>query len=168
MTYATATDMITRFSAGEIAQRADRGDVRLVTAALMRDAAAGADLSGYSVDEQAAAAAALAVLQKALDDARDTIDANVSGRYTLPITPVPPILERMACNLARRYLYDDQVTEAVKVAFDDDMKLLYAVRDGKASLGAEAATGQQPISSAAAELVTEGRVWDRASSKAFI
>jgi hypothetical protein len=45
MTYATATDLITRYSANEIAQRADRGDVRLVTAQLMTDAAAGADLS---------------------------------------------------------------------------------------------------------------------------
>lgn len=168
MPYATATDLVTRFSAKEIAQRADRAVPRLVSDQLMKDAAAGVSLAAYSAPQQAAAAEALAIIQRALDDARDTIDSHVSSRYALPIEPVPAILGRIACNLARRYLYDDQVTESIKQAYDDDMKMLVAVRDGKASLGAEAATNQQPASTAGAELVTAGRVWSRDNSGSFL
>lgn len=168
MTYATPTHLLTRFAASEIAQRADRGDVRLVTAQLMTDAAAEASLAAYTADERAAAAAALAVVQRALDDARDTINAHISTRYTLPIWPVPPILERIACNLARYYLFDDQVTDRIQAAYDSDMTTLRGVRDGKNALGAEAVGGQAPASSAAAEMVTEGRVWSRSESKGFI
>jgi phage gp36-like protein len=168
MTYATATDLITRFGASEIAQRADRAKPRLVTEQIMKDAAAGASLAGYTAGEQAAAAAAMVVVNRALNDARDTIDAHIGSRYTLPINPQPAILGRIACNLARRYLYDDQVTEAVKCNFEDDMKLLRGVQGGTASLGAEAVTGEQPASQAGAELVTAGRVWDRKSAGGFI
>lgn len=168
MPYATATDLITRFGAKEIAQRADRAVPRLVTEQLLRDAAAGNSLAGYSAPLQAAAADAMTVIQRALDDARDTIDAHISARYSLPIAPVPPILGRIACNLARRYLFDDQVTEAIKQAYEDDVKVLCAVRDGKASLGADAATSQEPASTAGAELVSGTRVWGRDSSRGFL
>lgn len=168
MPYATATDLITRFGAKEIAQRADRGVPRRVTEQLLKDVAAAASLAAYTVPEQAAAAEAMTVLQRALDDARDTIDTHISARYTLPIAPVPAILGRIGCNLARRYLYDDQVTESIKQAYDDDMKMLVAVRDGKASLGADATTNQQPASTAAAELVTAGRIWSRSNSGDFL
>ena len=168
MPYATITDLITRFGAKEIAQRADRAMPRLVTEQLLKDAAAGVDLAAYSEAQQSAVADALVVAQRALDDVRDTINSHVSSRYTLPIEPVPAILGRIACNLARRYLYDDQVTEAIKNAYDDDMKMLVAVRDGKAALGADAATNQQPTSTASAELISGDRVWSRGNSGGFL
>lgn len=165
MPYATATDLITRYGAAEIAQRADRGVPALVSEQLLKAAIAGDDLTSYTAPEQAAAAEAIAVIQRALDDARDTIDAHISARYTLPIAPVPPILSRIACSLARHYLYDDQVTEAIKSAYEADMKVLCAVRDGKASLGADAASSKEPGSTASAELSTAGRVWSRDGSR---
>jgi phage gp36-like protein len=168
MPYATATQLLTRFSANEIAQRADRGEVRLVTAQLMTDAAAGTSLAGYTAGEQAAAPKALAVVQRALDDARNTIDSHIGGRYPLPIAPVPEILERLSCDLARFYLYDDQVTETIQKRFDDAMKLLRDVRDGKSQLGPNGTTGQQPVSNSGAELVTGERVWKRADSTGFL
>lgn len=168
MPYATATDLITRFGAKEIAQRADRSTPRLVTEQLMKDAAAGASLAAYTAPQQAAAADVMVVVNRALGDADNTIDAHVSARYQLPIAPVPPILGRIACNLARRYLFDDQVTEAIKDAYDDDMKVLAAVRDGKASLGTDAVSNQAPASTAGAELVSGDRVWGRDSSGGFL
>jgi phage gp36-like protein len=168
MPYATATQLLTRFSANEIAQRADRGDTRLVTAQLMTDAAAGTSLAGYTAGEQAAAPKALAVVQRALDDARNTIDSHIGGRYPLPIAPVPEILERVACDLARFYLYDDQVTETIQKRFDDAMKLLRDVRDGKSQLGPNGTTGQQPVSNSGAELVSGARVWRRDDSTGFL
>ncbi|KPU91144.1 hypothetical protein APR50_17150 [Variovorax paradoxus] len=168
MTYITATAFLERFGAHEIAQRVDRGTPRRVTAELLIAVAASADLSGYPPEAVAAAAVALIVVQRALNDARDTIDSNISPRYPLPISPVPAVLERTAGDLARYYLYDDRVTEPVKDRYDDAMKYLVAVRDGKAQLGADGATGAQPPSSAGAELVSGGRVWNRGSGNAFV
>lgn len=168
MTYITATAFLERFGANEIAQRVDRGTPRLVTGQLLTDIAAAADLSGYPVDAVAAAAVALNLVQRSLNDARDMIDSQIGGRYTLPITPVPAVLERIASDVARYFLYDDRVTEPITQRYEDAMKLLVAVRDGKAQLGADGVSGEQPTSSAAAELVSGGRVWNRANGSAFL
>lgn len=168
MTYATPTHLITRFDAEEIAQRADRLLPRRVSGELLAAVAASGDLSGFDPADVAQAGVAMIRLQGALNDARDTIDSYVSSRYTLPINPVPPILERIGCDLARYFLYDDQVTDQVKDRFTAAMKLLGDVRDGKASLGIDVASGQEPASTAGAELVTSGRVWRRESSRGFI
>lgn len=168
MTYATATELLTRFDADEIAQRADRGVPRLVTAEIMQAAAAGASLAAYSDDEQASAAAALAVVQRALADADDTINSYVSARYILPLSPVPAVLSRVAGELARYYLYDDAVTDNIKGRHDANIKWLGEVSKGAVSLGADTASGVQPTSSASAELVSGGRVWRRSSSRGYL
>ena len=168
MTYATATDMLTRFDADEIAQRADRVMPRRVFGDLLTVLASGDDTSGFEPDAVAQGQLALARVQRALDDARDTVNSYISARYTLPISPVPAILLRTACDLARFYLYDDNATEQVKDRHSAAMKLLGDVRDGKAQLGAEGATGEQPVSTAGAELVSGDRVWSRDRSKGFI
>lgn len=168
MTYATATALLTRFDAAEIAQRVDRGVPRLVTSQLMTDVAAAADLSAYTAAEVARAQAGLLVINRALQDADDTINGYISARYTLPVNPVPAVLQRVACELARFYLYDDQVTDLIKDRHASNIKWLGEVSKGTVSLGADAATGVQPVSSAGAELVTGGKVWGRESSTGFI
>jgi phage gp36-like protein len=166
--YATATDLLTRFDATEIAQRVDRGVPRLITAQLMIDVAAGASLAAYSAAEVARAQAALVVVQRALQDADDTINGYISARYTLPVTPVPAVLQRVACELARFYLYDDQVTDLIKDRQAANIKWLGEVSKGTVSLGADAASGVQPVSSAGAELVTSESIWKRDRSGSFI
>jgi phage gp36-like protein len=168
MTYATATEMLTRFDASEIAQRVDRGTPRLVTAALMTAVAAGTSLAAYTVDQQARAGAALVVVQRALQDADDTINGYISARYTLPIAPVPAVLARVACELARFYLYDDQVTDTIKDRHASNIKWLESVSKGTVSLGADAGSGQQPASSAGAELVSSESIWTRDRSQGFL
>lgn len=168
MTYATPTDLLTRFDAAEIAQRVDRGVPRLVTAQLLTDVAAGADLAAYLDSEVARAQAALVVVQRALQDADDTINGYISARYTLPVDPVPAVLQRVACEMARYYLYDDQVTDVVKERYTANIKFLSDVAKGAVNLGADAVSGQQPVSSAGAELVSTARVWKRADSVGFL
>lgn len=168
MTYATATELLTRFDAAEIAQRVDRGVPRLVTGQLLADLAAGVSLDAYTDAEVARAQAGLAVVQRALQDADDTINGYISARYTLPLTPVPAVLSRVACELARFYLYDDQVTDVIKDRQAANAKWLAEVSRGTVSLGADALSGQQPVSSAGAELVTAATVWKRADSRGFI
>ena len=169
MPYATATELLTRFDATEIAQRVDRGVPRLVTAQLMTDVAAGASLAAYTAAEAARAQAGLVVVQRALQDADDTINGYIGTRYPLPIAPVPAVLQRVACELARFYLYDDQVTDLIKERQAANIKWLGEVSKGTVSLGADAASGAQPVSSAGAELVSGGSIWKRGNdSKAFL
>ena len=168
MTYATATELLERFDANEIAQRADRGVPRLITPQLMKDVAAGASLVSYTPDEQARAAEALAIVERALQDADDTINGYISARYTLPLQVVPGVLNRVACELARYFLFDDQVTEVIKERYTASVKWLAEVAKGTVSLGADAGTGEQAVSSSSAELETSGRVWRREDSRSFL
>ena len=168
MPYATATALLTRFGANEMAQRVDRGIPRLVTGKLLADLAAAASLVAYTDEEVARGQASMLVVQRALQDADDTINGYISGRYTLPLAPVPAVLERVACELARFYLYDDQVTDLIKDRHAANMKWLAEVSKGTVSLGADALTGTQPVSSAGAELVSGTTVWKRASSTSFV
>lgn len=168
MPYATATELLTRFDATEIAQRVDRGVPRLITAQLMTDVAAGASLAAYTAAEVARAQASMVVVQRALQDADDTINGYISARYTLPMAPVPAVLARVACELARFYLYDDQVTDLIKDRQAANIKWLGEVSKGMVSLGADAVSGVQPVSSAGAELVTSVSVWKRDRSQGFL
>ena len=168
MTYATTTDLLTRFDAAEIAQRVDRGVPRLVTAQLLTDVAAAASLDAYTAAEVTRAQASIQVVQRALQDADDTINGYVSARYTLPMAPVPAVLARVACELARFYLYDDQVTDLIKDRQAANIKWLGEVSKGTVSLGADAVSGVQPVSNAGAELVTDTPVWKRSSSQGFL
>jgi phage gp36-like protein len=168
MTYATALDLLTRFDATEIAQRVDRGVPRLVTPELLTDLVTQADLAPYTVAEVARVQASKVVLDRALQDADDTIDGYLGARYVLPLSPVPAVLARVACELARFYLYDDLVTELIKDRHTANIKWLGEVSKGVVSLGADAVTGAQPVSSAGAELVSTAPVWKRVNSGSFI
>ncbi|MFY3200105.1 gp436 family protein [Achromobacter xylosoxidans] len=168
MSYATATELLIRFDSDEIAQRADRMVPRLVTDEMLRIAAAGGDLSGFAPEERAAIARAMEKVDRALADARNTIDSYIAGRYTLPLSSVPQVLIRIACELARYYLYDDQFTETVKQRYDANIKFLVGVASGDVKLGVDAESGVEPAGGAGAELYTAGRIWDRRSSGGFL
>lgn len=164
MTYATAANLLERFSAEEIAQRADRSIPRLVTAAMLSTAAAGGDMSGYTAPEQAAAAAALALINGALADADSEIDGYVATRYSVPLNPAPSIVKRLACDLARYHLYDDQATETIQKRRDAAVAELRDISAGKVSLGTTA-TGDTapPAQGGMVEMTSPERVFARGS-----
>lgn len=166
--YATPSDLLERFDAAEIAQRCDRGIPRLVNGDLLMAVAKSADLSAYTDDESARAHEALALVQRALQDASDTINTYLSGRYSMPLATVPSVLSRVASELARYYLYDDQVTDAIKTRYDANIKWLEGVSKGTVALGVESASGAQPVSNAGAELVSSGSVWKRPVAGGFL
>lgn len=167
MTYANTYDLLERFGAAEIAQRIDRGVPRLVDADLLTKAAAPSSLAGYTAEEVARVQQGLAVIQRALQDADETINSYLNGRYTLPLASAPLVLVRVACEMARFYLYDDQVTEQVQDRHDANIKWLGEVSKGYVSLGVDSG-GAQPESSAGAELVSSAAVWKRSSSAGFL
>ena len=56
----------------------------------------------------------IAVLEQALRDASAEIDGYIVGRYTLPLTTVPAVLERNCCDIARYFLYGEKAPEQVE------------------------------------------------------
>lgn len=110
----------------------------------------------------------IAVLEQALRDASAEIDGYIVGRYTLPLTTVPAVLERNCCDIARYFLYGEKAPEQVEKRYNAVVKYLALVSKGDISLGL-ADTGEVASQS---ELVVSidsaGTVFGRKSSKGFI
>lgn len=107
MTYATQADMTDRFGATELAQRTNRVD-------------------GLTIDTT--------VLARALSDADAEVDGYLATRYTLPLPSTPPVVNRLACEIARYRLYDDGVPETVRVRYLDAVSLLKRLASGEVQL----------------------------------
>ena len=159
MTYIAATDLLARFGAEELTQLSDRSMPRVLTADRLAAAAGGADTSGWPADESAAALAALSVIGQAITDAGSAIDGYLSGRYGMPLTTPPAVLKRVACDLARHYLYDDNEPETVSDRYKESVAWLRDVAAGKVALGPEA-VGSKPAGGCV-EIVTSGKVFGR-------
>ena len=129
MSYATQSDMTERFGAVELAQLSDR-------------------VNGTVID--------VAVVARALADADAEIDAYLARRYQLPLASTPPVLVRMACDIARYRLYDEAVTEAVRVRYNDAVALLKRMASGEVELPAATVLPAPATGSANAVLVRTG------------
>lgn len=79
MAYATLQDLVDRVGADTVRQLTDR-----------------IDLDAGEIDAEA--------VDQALGDATATIDGHVAARYRVPLEPVPGMIRRIACDLARYYL----------------------------------------------------------------
>lgn len=123
MGYATKQNLIDRFGQEELIQLTDRAN-------------AGA------IDDT--------VLNQAIADADAEIEGYLPGRYTLPLASVPPVLTRIACDVARYHLYDDHATEQVRTRYEDARKLLEGIASGKVQLGLPASAGAAPVAGAPA------------------
>lgn len=141
MPYATTQDLIDRFGEEELLQLADRDGDGVIDAAVVERAAADADaeIEGYLV-----------------------------GRYALPLESVPPVLSRIACDMARYHLYDDLATETVRTRYEDARRLLESIAAGKVQLGLPASAGAAPVSgSPEVDSDAPARVFTRDSLEGF-
>src|ERR1700683_3221405 len=110
------------------------------------------------------------VLQQALSDASAEIDGYLGGRFTLPLTDPPAVLNRLASDVAiyrlqaLRPLHD--LADARK-RYDDAIAMLTKVACGELTLGI-ALDGHKPAIAQAAEIV-EGpkRVFNRNTMRGF-
>lgn len=118
MTYATLPDLIARFTEAELAQVADT------------------DGSG-EIDP--------ALIVRALADADAEIDAALVGRYALPMAPVPALLTRIACDLARESLYADAPTDLVKERAERSRSLLVQIAKGIMRIDAVAVAAEESL-----------------------
>lgn len=110
MAYATQADLETRFGADELAQLTDR-------------------VAGAVIDAS--------VVARALDDASAEIDSYLASQYDLPLAAVPPVLVRVASDIARYYLWADRATEAVRQRYEDARIYLGKVAKGDARVGGD-------------------------------
>ncbi len=86
MTYATQDDMVARFGETELVQLTDDAETGEI-------------------------GPRLAV---ALADADQVINGYAAGTYAVPLSPVPDLVTRWACDIARYFLHRDGVTEPVE------------------------------------------------------
>ena len=73
-------------------------------------------------------------LDRALGDADAEIDGYLSVRYSVPVTPVPAGLVRMAAIIARYNLLGDSATERARNDYQDVRSLLRDIQAGRAQL----------------------------------
>lgn len=119
MPYATQQDLIDRFGEEELVQLTDR-----------------AEPPAGEIDAT--------VIGKALADADDAVNGYLAARYEVPLASPPLILKRTACDIARYYLYEDRVTEAVRKRYEDAVAYLKDAAAGKVALGVDA-LGEAPV-----------------------
>lgn len=137
--YCTEEDMIHRFGEDELIQLTDKNNV-----------------GGLNTD----------VLTRAISDANAEIEGYLSSRYSAPVTPVPTTLVRVACDIARYYLYDDMTTEHVSKRYNDSVAFLKGVARGDISIGISV-EGEKPASKNTVQLESGGNVFNR-KDKSFI
>lgn len=140
MTYATKQDCIDRFGEAELIQLTDRANTG-------------------SIDDS--------VLNDALQDADDEINARLASRYTLPLASTPRVLTRIAADIARYYLFDDQATEQVRKRFEDAQKFLAGVASGAVSIGLDGTGTEVTTDSNGAEFSSSTAVFGRDATKGF-
>lgn len=107
-------------------------------------------------------------VDQALASASAMIDGYLGGRYTVPVSPIPPILATYAVDIAVYNLASGPglMTDDRRERYKDAIRFLERVADGKITLGvntpppAAASTSLPDISSAT-------KIFDRESMKGY-
>ncbi|HDR1418555.1 DUF1320 family protein [Pasteurella multocida] len=108
-----------------------------------------------------------AKVQEALEDASQTIDSYLAGRYSLPLKQIPAVLERHCCYIARYFLEKNRATDQARKDYEDSLRYLEKVAAGTISLGMSE-QGETVESDNTAMIESAGSVWARDKSKGFI
>jgi len=82
----------------------------------------------------------LTVVEEAVHQGEELVDAHLRGRYNLPLDPVPSMVKNMTVNLARHWLYarrpeGSELPDAVTRTYKSALQMLEAIRDGKLTIG---------------------------------
>lgn len=104
-------------------------------------------VAGYGLPEPALNQA---VVEEAVRQAEELVDAYLRGRYTLPLNPVPSVIKDIAVNLARHWLYarrpeGSDLPDAVTRTYKSALQRLADIRDSKLTPGEP--TGEASVES---------------------
>lgn len=165
MAYATLDDLARAATGGwdELAQRAASGAAAaLVDGALLQATVAGGDLTGWELEAQLAATAAVDRLQDALDRASRHADTYLFPRYrqVMPLSEAlvqGSDLPSVVAAIALKRLYGTAVPEELRKGTQWADDYLVAISKGVVSLGAADVAVAQPA----------GRTLASAPAKAF-
>jgi phage gp36-like protein len=136
MSYCTQQNLIDRFGEEELIQLTDR------------------TIPATAVDATVVAAA--------IGDADDTINGYLAGRYELPLASTPPVLVRNACDLARYFLFGNQVPETVEKRKNDVIRFLEQLAKGTITLGVDG-SGNEVASSSLPEFSSDESAFGRSA-----
>jgi phage gp36-like protein len=110
-------------------------------------------------------------LTQALEDASAEIDGYIEGRFALPLTDPPAVLNRLATDIAMyrlqslRPLHD--LADARK-RYEDALAVLTRVADGELTLGLSADNQEPPLAAETVETVrAPGRIFNRGNLKGY-
>ena len=141
MAYASTQDMVDRFGSEELCQLTDR-------------------VNGTTLNP--------AVLARAMDDADSTINGYLAARYQVPVQQVPPLLVRLACDIARYQLFADQANDAVRDRYSDAVRELKNLATGITTLlGATALQSPESTASTQVRVRSPERQFGGASLKGY-
>lgn len=142
MPYATTDDLVAKFGAVQLKLYADRNG----------DGVADAD-----------------VLAAAIADATGVVDLHVRGKYSLPLSPVDPIITSIVCDVARRNLYGNatEVPESVLKADKDARDLLKSIAKGETTLAAAPASPSDPAGSLGVDIEGDAPFFTRDNLTGF-
>lgn len=108
-----------------------------------------------------------------VEEAIETADAEVDGycavKYTVPLSPVPPVVSKLSVELAIYYLYSRRtIPEKIEKRYDKAVARLKDIARGLLTLGVD----PEPVASASADSAatnktTGDRVFTRDSLKGF-
>ena len=84
------------------------------------------------------------IVDRAIAYACELADGYLMGRYALPLETAPSILRHLCTDIARHWLHQRRINAAelpkpLQAAYDNAVKLLVQIRDGKIHLGVRAA-----------------------------
>lgn len=125
MPYATQQDIIDRYSNDALLIIADRDDDGIVDSP---------------------------IVNQAIDDATAEIDTYMAAKYDLPLAIIPDVLTRLCVDIVvyRLSADADMATEERRKRYEDAVKLLVRISEGKVSLGLE----EPPVTTNGAASVT--------------
>ena len=104
------------------------------------------------------------VLALVFRDADAEIDTYLRSRYQLPLDSVPVVLVRLACNVARYYLYNDNRPDLVTNDYKEAIRLLKEISSGRVSLGAGGiGSNSEPIKTGEPASFSDSRIFNKNS-----
>ncbi|MCK9622001.1 MAG: DUF1320 domain-containing protein [Methylobacter sp.] len=106
MAYCTKQNLIDRFGEAELIQLTDENNLGVINDT---------------------------VLTQAITDADADINSYLTA-YPLPLVTIPANLVRIACDIARYYLFDDQVVSQVETRYNNAIKYLQMVAKGQITI----------------------------------
>lgn len=125
------------------------------------------DLVQLTDDSTPAVAVNQVNVDRAITDAGELIDGYLRGRYPLPLSPVPGLINTLAADVAIYRLYARRIKltppEGVTERYKNAQKLLEQIQSGKISLGSEGLGGVATPEIGGPQFAAPDRVFSRDS-----